>query len=144
MATICGANCSDCGMKEKCKGCLETGGHPFGGNCVVAECYKAGGKERFCAYKNRVTEEFNALGIPDMPQIAELYPLCGAYVNLEYQLPNGEKVKLLKDTNIYLGNQVEKNNSDRCYGLVADDDYLLVCEYGRNGTDPQIVLYQKR
>ncbi len=63
-----------------------------------------------------------------MPQITELCALCGAYVNLEYSLSNGQKIKLLEDSNIYLGYQVEKKNSDKCYGLVADDEYLLVCE----------------
>ena len=45
---------------------------------------------------------------------------------------------------VYLGSQVEKHNSDRCYGLVADDNYLLVCEYGCNGVEPEIILYKKR
>ncbi len=48
MASICGADCSNCGMKENCKGCIETDGHPFGGECVVAKCYKHGGKDTFC------------------------------------------------------------------------------------------------
>lgn len=50
-----------------------------------------------------------------MPTITTLSQLSGAYVNLEYTLPNGEKMKLLDDTKIYLGYQVEKVNSDRCY-----------------------------
>ena len=65
-------------------------------------------------------------------------------MNLEYTLPNGEKIKLLDDTKVYLGYQVEKENSDRCYGFVADNDYLLVCEYGSNGADPEIIVYKKR
>ena len=89
-------------------------------------------------------DEFNSLGIADMPIITTLCPLNGAYVNLEYPLSNGEKIKLLEDTRIYLGSQVEKADSDRCYGLVADDDYLLVCEYGCNGVDPEIIVYKKR
>ena len=79
-----------------------------------------------------------------MPEIKTLVPLYGAYVNLEYTLSNGEKIKLLDDTKIYLGNQVEKANGDRCYGLVADKDRLLVCEYGCNGADPEIIVYKKR
>lgn len=144
MKTICGIDCSGCGWKEACKGCAETDGHPFGGECVTAECYKAGGESCFIAYKNRLIEEFNALGISDMPTITTLCQLSGAYVNLEYTLPNGEKIKLLDDTNIYLGYQVEKENSERCYGLVADNNYLLVCEYGCNGAEAEIVVYKKR
>ena len=79
-----------------------------------------------------------------MPPVTELSQLCGAYVNLEYTLSNGQKVKFLDDRNIYLGYQLEKIDSDRCYGLVADDEYLLVCEYGCNGADPEIIVYKKR
>ena len=70
------------------------------------------------------------LYIADMPPVAALCPLSGAYVNLEYTFPNGKKIKLLDDTKIYLGCQVEKSNSDRCYGFVADNDYLLICSMG--------------
>ncbi len=144
MDTICGIDCIGCGFKSSCKGCTETHGHPFGGDCIVAECYKTGGENGFVAYRNRLIEEFNSLGISDMPAITTLCQLSGAYVNLEYTLPNGEKVKLLDDTKIYLGNQVEKADSDRCYGLVADNNCLLVCEYGGNGAEPEIIVYKKR
>ena len=144
MKTICGIDCSVCGFKDKCNGCLETDGHPFGGECIAAECFKSGGKNCFIAYKNRLIDEFNSLGIADMPTITTLCQLSGAYVNSEYALPNGEKVKLLDDTKIYLGYQVKKAHSDRYYGLVADDDYMLVCEYGCNGSDPEIIVYKKR
>lgn len=144
MKTICGIDCSGCGFKDNCKGCEETNGHPFGGECVAAECYKAGGENCYITYKNRLMEEFNTIGIDDMPTITTLCQLSGAYINLEYTLPNGEKIKLLDDTKIYLGYQVEKENSDRFYGLVADNNYLLVCEYGCNGSEPEIIVYKKR
>ena len=87
MKTMCGADCSKCGMKQSCKGCIETDGHPFGGDCITAECLKKGGSEYFCSFKAQAIREFNSLGISDVPQISELVPLCGAYVNLEYTLP---------------------------------------------------------
>ena len=105
---------------------------------------KSGGENCFIAYKKRLIEEFNVLGILDMPEVTTLSLLSGAYVNLEYTLPNGEKMKLLDDTKIYLGYQLEKADSDRCYGLVADNSYLLVCEYGCNGAEPEIIVYKKR
>lgn len=144
MKTICGMECSQCDLKNNCKGCLETNGRPFGGECIAANCYKLGGENCFISYEKRLINEFNSLGINDMPTITTLYKLSGAYVNLIYTLSNGEKIKLLNDTKVYLGTQVEKTNSDRCYGLVADDDYLLVCEYGCNGANPEIVIYKKR
>ena len=63
-------------------------------------------------------------------------------------MPNGNTVKLLDDDAIYLGNQVECefNNDDdvRCFGLVAGMDFLLVCEYGKNCTNPELIVYKKR
>ena len=144
MKTICGIDCAGCRFKSTCNGCAETNGHPFGGECVAAECYKSGGENCFITYKNHLIDEFNSLKVTDMPTITNLCQLSGAYVNLEYTLPNGEKIKFLDDTKIYLGYQVEKENSDRCYGLVADNDYLLVCEYGCDGADPEIIVYKKR
>jgi hypothetical protein len=63
MKTICGIDCKGCNFKSNCKGCTETNGHPFGGDCIAAECYKSGGENYFIAYKERLIEEFNALGI---------------------------------------------------------------------------------
>ena len=44
-----------------------------------------------------------------------------------------------------LGNQLESlSGSSRCFGLAADEAYLLVCAYGQGGSDPEIIAYQKR
>ena len=79
-----------------------------------------------------------------MRQKRRMRRLNGFYVNLEYSLPNGQSVKLLEDNKVYLGNQIEIQGSGRCYGIVADEKYLLVCEYGCGGADPQIVVYKTR
>lgn len=144
MSTLCGANCNECGFKVNCKGCVETCGKPFGGNCIAAEYIKVGGKSAFEEFKNKIISEFNALKIEGMPEITELFCLCGSFVNLEYPLSNGTTVKFLDDKNIYLGTQVDCEFVDRCFGLVADMNFLLVCEYGENGTNPEIVAYKRR
>ena len=144
MSSICGMDCcSKCNAKEKCGGCVETGGQPFGGKCIAAECIEAGGHDAFLNLKNRLIEEFNGLGIQDL-HINDLNLLIGSYVNLEYPLANGQTVKLLEDNKVYLGNQIERPDNDRCYGIVADEEYLLVCEYGCSGSEPEIVLYKRR
>lgn len=144
MRSICGVECcGECNRRDDCGGCVKTDGHPFGGRCIAAECIKRGGFEAFHALKRVLIDEFHALEIRDL-QVKDLNLLNGFYVNLEYTLPNGQRVKLLKDTDVYLGNQIEIPDSDRCYGIVADDSYLLVCEYGCNGTVPQIIVYKKR
>ena len=141
---ICGADCcKECGRLTECGGCEACGGHPFGGDCVAAQAILAGGFEGFAALKAALIAEINALGIPGL-QVDDLNLLNGDYVNLEYPLANGATAKFLKDSDIYFGTQVEQENSDRCYGVVANRDFLLVCEYGCNGENPELVCYRKR
>ena len=64
-------------------------------------------------------------------------------MNLEYPLPNGQSVKLLEDNRVYWGNQIEIPGNERCYGIVADDRYLLVCDYKCNGTEPGLSVIKK-
>lgn len=147
---ICGADCSKCGYgKNKgCKGCESSGGCPFGKQCFIAKYIKTGGMESFNAFKAQLMDEFNALNIEGMPEITELYPLNGSYVNLAYPLPGGSTVKFLDDNELYLGTQVEcefgQGEAERCYGLVAGIDFILVSEYGVCCAEPQIVLFKKR
>lgn len=144
MLSICESDCcGKCGRKEECGGCIQTDGRPFGGRCIAAESLKQGGTEMFHDFKKKLIEEINALDIKHL-QIDDLNLLNGAYVNLEYLLPNGRSVKFLEDNNVYWGNQIEIPGSDRCYGVVADEQYLLVCEYGCEGKDPQVIMYKKR
>lgn len=93
--------------------------------------------------KQRLIQEFNALNIKDMDKITDLFQARGSYVNLKYELSSGQKVKLWDDEKIYFINQIEKKGSQRCYGLTADENYLLVCEYGENGTNAEIIIYKK-
>ena len=144
MNSLCGYDCRDCTLNESCKGCAETDGRPFGGECVVAECVKNGGCEAVCKLKEQLISEFNALGIADMEQLTELNALIGGYINCEYTLTNGQAVKLWEDGAVYLGNQLRKEGSDRCYGVATDGRYLMVSEYGENGTDAEIVLIKRR
>lgn len=144
MKTICGQNCCDsCSRVSECGGCLKTDGHPFGGTCIASESIRQGGLEGYLEVKKNLIREINALGIRDLA-VDDLNLLNGFFVNLEYILPNGEKIKLLKDEDSYLGNQIERPGMDRCYGISADMEYILVCEYGCNGSEPEIILYRRR
>ena len=53
--------------------------------------------EKFDEFKQQLIKEFNDLHIEGMPKVTELSALIGGYVNLEYTLPNGQKVKYLDD-----------------------------------------------
>lgn len=143
--SICGAECAVCEMRENCKGCAETNGCPFGTACFIAELFRKGGKEGFQSLKRTLIEEFNSLGIPGLPRVESLNALQGSYVNLAYPLPGGERVCLLDDRAVYLGNQLESTlDGGRCYGIIAAPEFLLVCTYAENGSDPELVLYKKR
>ena len=104
-----------------------------------------GGEEKFDEFKKQLMKEFNDLHIEGMPEVTELSALIGGYVNLEYTLPNGQKVKYLDDGATYLGYQLESEfGGGRCFGLVANMDFLLVCTYEENGENPELVIYKKR
>ena len=74
-----------------------------------------------------------------------LNALVGGYVNLAYPLPSGAAVKFLNDRVTYLGNQLEPEfGGDRCFGVLANMDFIMICTYGENGADPELLLYKKR
>ena len=75
--------------------------------------------------------------------MTRLNALVGGYINMEYTMPNGAKVKLLDDNATYLGNQLETVGG-KCFGIAANADFLIVCTYGENGADPQLLMYKKR
>ena len=105
-----------------------------------------GGEERFEEFKKQLMDEFNSLlCVEGLPKVESLNVLSGSFINLEYRLPNGETVKFLDDKATYLGNQLECTfGGDRCFGIAANMDFLLVCTYEENGANPELVVYKKR
>ena len=100
---------------------------------------------QFEAFKKRLMEEINAFHIEGMPKVEHLNALVGRYVNLAYRLPNGVETKFLDDQTTYLGNQMESEfGGERCFGVLANMDFIMVCTYGKEGTNPELVLYKKR
>lgn len=99
----------------------------------------------FEAFKKKLIDEINALSIEGMPKVEKLNALVGSFVNLDYRLPSGQTVKFLDDGTTYLGNQLESEfGGDRCFGVLANMDFILVCTYEAEGANPQLVLYKKR
>ena len=100
---------------------------------------------QFEAFKKELIDEINDLHIEGMPKVEKLNALVGKFVNLEYPLPGGVKVKFLNDQTTYLGNQLESEfGGERCFGVLANMDFILICTYGKDGIDPELVLYRKR
>jgi hypothetical protein len=80
-----------------------------------------------------------------MPKLEKLNALVGSYVNLAYRLPNGDHVRFLDDNATYLGNQLEcEFGGDRCFGVLANMDFILISKYEADGQNPELLLYKKR
>ena len=100
---------------------------------------------QFEEFKKQLINEINDLHIDGLPRVDKLNALVGKYVNLEYTLPNGQKVKFLDDQKTYLGNQLESEfGGDRCFGILASMDFILVCTYEKDGENPGGMKYQKK
>ena len=100
---------------------------------------------KFDAFKQQLIAEINDLHIPGMPVVTRLNALVGQYVNLAYPLPGGAQARFLDDRTTYLGNQLESPSGDgRFYGVLASEDFILVAAYGKDGADPELLLYRKR
>lgn len=102
-------------------------------------------KGQFDEFKRKLMQEINDLHIEGLPKVEKLNALVGKYVNLEYRLPNGTKVKFLDDEKTYLGNQLEAEfGGERCFGVIAGMDFILVATYEAGGENPELVVYKKR
>lgn len=134
--------CGHCPYYKQCTGCISCEGHPLGIECIASKYINQHGMEAYHKWKQTLIQKIKSLDITGL-NLNELHLLHGFYVNLAYPIPSGQSVKLLDDHKVYLGNQIEIERSDRCYGVVCDDRYLLICEYGCNGTDPELILFQK-
>ena len=104
-----------------------------------------GSQDALDKQKQQLIDEINALQIDGMPAVTELNALIGAYANLEYPLPNGKTVSFLDDNTTYLGNQLPCDaDSGKCFGIVANLDFILICTYEEGGQHPQLLVYRQR
>lgn len=104
-----------------------------------------GGNTEFEEFKKGLIKEINDLNIDGMPKLEKLNALVGNYVNLEYRLPNGKKVKFIDDNATYLGNQLESEfDTKHCFGVVANMEFILISTYENNGENPELVIYKHR
>jgi len=152
LCKCCGMHLEDCNIsketdgafnEEYCKWCYTDGDFTLD---FWKQYAKLGGKEKFDEFKNQIINEFNTLlNVEGLPKVKDLNVLSGSFINLEYRLPNGKLVKFLDDKATYLGNQLECTfGGDRCFGIAANMDFLLVCTYEENGKNPELVVYKKR
>jgi hypothetical protein len=94
--------------------------------------------------RKQLIDEINALGIPGLPHISNLKLMKGDLVNFSYSI-HGNSVRILDDNATYWSLQEENQlREERYYGIVADDNYLIIIEYGRKFKDPRLVLIKRR
>lgn len=54
-------------------------------------------------------------------------------------------MKFLDDGKTYLGNQSESEfGGDRCFGILAGMDFILISTYEADGENPELIFYKKR
>ena len=150
--------CKCCGMKledsnisketngdfneEYCKWCYSDGDYTLD---FWKQYIKIGGIEKFDEFKKQLIDELNVLlKIEGLPKVEKLNVLSGSFINLEYRLPNGNKIKFLNDKASYLGSQLELEGLDRCIGIAANMEFLLISSYEADGKNPELVVYKKR
>jgi hypothetical protein len=127
--------------EEYCQWCYADGEYTLD---IWRRYAEIGGKEKLEEFKRQLIDELNTLlNIEGLPKVEKLNVLPGEFVNMEYTLPNGEKVKFLDDKQTYLGSQLE-SDFGICFGIVANMDFLLICSYEENGENPELVIYKKR
>ena len=147
----CGMSLEDCDIskeidgffnEEYCKWCYADGDYTMD---YWKQYARLGGKEKFNEFKQKIIEEINTLlCVEGLPKVKDLNVLSGSFINLEYTLPNGKIVKFLNDKATYLGTQLESEFGGRCFGIAANMDFILICNYEENGENPELVIYKKR
>lgn len=147
----CGMPLEDCDIskeidgffnEEYCKWCYADGDYTMD---YWKQYARLGGKEKFNKFKQKIIEEINTLlCVEGLPKVKDLNVLSGSFINLEYTLPNGKIVKFLNDKATYLGTQLESEFGGRCFGIAANMDFILICNYEENGENPELVIYKKR
>ncbi len=147
----CGMPLEDCNISREtdgnfnekyCKWCYSDGEYTLD---IWKQYADIGGKKKLEEFKARLICEFNSLlELEGLPRVKDLNVLSGEFINMEYTLPSGERVKFLDDRQTYLGSQLESELGGRCIGIAANMEFLLVCSYEENGENPQLLIYKKR
>jgi transcriptional regulator with XRE-family HTH domain len=127
--------------EEYCKWCYADGEYTLD----IWQIYAAlGGRAKLVEFKKKLIGEINSLlEIERLPKVEDLNVLPGEFVNMEYTLTNGERVKILDDKATYLGTQLEWD-AGKCIGIAANTSLILICSYEENGANPPIIIYKSR
>ena len=149
--SYCGVDCKKCYKNQECEGCIASGGKPFGGECVIAECCKknAGHKDCGPAYvcdcylKQLVIGVMHNCGIDDLKNYDFIFEVPGFLLNLECKYPDGSIRRPFDDKKIYISGQYRQSDSDRRYTAVADKDNFWLIEHDENGSNAVLIVNKR-
>ena len=92
----------------------------------------------------QLLSEINELGIQNLPVIKYMGLVEGAQINRECEL-NGNLVRLLDDNAVYYYTEIEKNHcGGRFFGVIGDNLYIYITEYGGDGQKAEVVAVKRR
>ncbi len=116
--------------EEYCKWCYADGEYTLD---IWKRYAEIGGKEKLEEFKQQLIHEFNTLlHIEGLPKVENLNVLSGEFINMEYTLPNGEKVKFLDDKQTYLGSQINVKTPLR-FRMIPQRSFLSLFIYYKFG-----------
>ena len=148
--SYCFMNCRKCSKRIYCAGCYESGGRPFGGECVIAECckkhnegYKCGYPATGCKLKYKVMTEMKKSGVTDLHPFNLIFEMPGKFININYKHPDGSVKRPFDDTKVYIWGQYKLPNRSRIYTIIADSENLWIADYDENGDNAEILEHRK-
>lgn len=134
------ARCEKCSLKNSCFAKGE-----FVGSCIAEKYLSMGGNKYYSEFKSKLVSEINFyLKAEKIPEISELFEIPGEYINLKYPLESGEKTAFLRNDTVFFGNRIEFADLGVCFGAESFAGFILICSCGRDGSDPELILYKRR
>lgn len=88
--------------------------------------------------KDKVIGLLKELDISELKNVDDMYELEGAYVNIESELPDGSRGKILDNLKTYLCCQIAINDTE-CYGVVSDEEIIVIYKYKNDESESKIV-----
>ncbi len=90
-------------------------------------------------------QEINDLHVEGLPKVEKAERAGGAVCEPGLSAAQRCGGKFLNDQTTYLGTQLESEfGGERCFGVLAGMDFILISTYGPEGEAPELVLYKKR
>lgn len=134
------ARCEKSSLKNSCFAKGE-----FVGTCIAEKFLSMGGNKNYSEFKSKLVSEINFyLKAEKIPEISELFEIPGEYINLKYPLESGEKTAFLRNDTVFFGNRIEFADLGVCFGAESFAGFILICSCGRDGSDPELILYKRR